>query len=44
VKPFLAYLPDAKKDHFLDVFLKEFEHSGKEWWLDHVRLSIDARK
>jgi trans-aconitate methyltransferase len=44
MKPFLGYLPDAKKDHFLDAFLNEFEHPGSAWSLDYVRLNIFARR
>jgi trans-aconitate 2-methyltransferase len=45
MKPFLGYLPDAKKkEEFLDAFLKEIELSGWKWSLDYVRLGIFARK
>jgi trans-aconitate 2-methyltransferase len=45
MKPFLGYLPDAKKkEQFLDAFLNEFERSGWGWSLDFMRLSISARK
>jgi trans-aconitate 2-methyltransferase len=45
MKPFLGYLPDrAKKEQFLDAFLKEIELSGWKWSLDYVRLGIFARK
>jgi trans-aconitate 2-methyltransferase len=45
MKPFLGYLPDAKKkDQFLDAFLKEIERSGRAWSLDYVRLGVFARK
>ena len=45
MKPFLGYLPDAKKkEHFLDVFLNEIERSGRAWSLDYMRLGIFARK
>jgi trans-aconitate 2-methyltransferase len=45
MKPFLGYLPDAKKkEQFLDAFLKEIEESGWKWSLDYVRLGIFARK
>jgi hypothetical protein len=44
MKPFLGYLPDAKKkEEFLDAFLKEIELSGWKWSLDYVRLGIFAR-
>jgi trans-aconitate 2-methyltransferase len=45
MKPFLSYLPNAKrKDQFLGVFLAEFEESGAGWLLDFMRLGIFARK
>lgn len=45
MRPFLAYLPDAKKkDQFLDTFLDEFERSNRIWSLDFVRLGIFAGK
>lgn len=45
MKPFLGYLPDAKKkEEFLDAFLKEIELSGWKWSLDYMRLGIFARK
>jgi trans-aconitate 2-methyltransferase len=45
LRTFLGYLPDAqKKEQFLDVFLNEFEQSGRTWSLDFVRLGIFARK
>ena len=45
MKPFLDYLPDAKKKvQFLDAFLNEIEQSGLTWSLDYMRLSIFARK
>jgi trans-aconitate methyltransferase len=45
MKPFLGYLTDAKKrEQFLDVFLKEFEHSGWAWSVDFMRLGISAKK
>jgi trans-aconitate methyltransferase len=45
MKPFLGYIPDSKKkDQFLDVFLNEFEQSGRAWSLDFMRLGILARK
>lgn len=45
MKPFLGYLPDAKKkEQFLDVFLNEFERSGWEWSVDFMRLGISAEK
>jgi trans-aconitate methyltransferase len=45
MKPFLGYLPDsAKKEQFLDAFLKEIELSGWKWSLDYVGLGIFARK
>lgn len=44
MKPFLGYLPSAKKDHFLELFLNEVEHSGWGWSLDYVRLNIFARR
>jgi trans-aconitate 2-methyltransferase len=44
-KPFLGYLPDAKKRaEFLDVFLNEFERLVGAWSLDFMRLRIFARK
>jgi trans-aconitate 2-methyltransferase len=44
MKPFLDYLPDAKKDEFLDAFLNEADRLGYGWSLDYVRLGIFARK
>jgi trans-aconitate 2-methyltransferase len=45
MKPFLVYLSDsAKKEQFLDAFLKEIELSGWKWSLDYVRLGVFARK
>ena len=45
MKPFLSYLPNAKrKDQFIGVFLDEFEQSGPGWLLDFMRLGIFARK
>jgi trans-aconitate 2-methyltransferase len=45
MKPFLGYLPNAKKkEQVLDAFLNEFERSGWGWSLDFMRLSISARK
>jgi trans-aconitate 2-methyltransferase len=44
MKPFISYLPDAKKDGFLDAFLYEIERLGWTWSLDYVRLGIFARK
>ena len=45
MKPFLSYLPNAKrKDQFLGVFLAEFEQAGAGWLLDFMRLGIFARK
>ncbi|MGA7370071.1 MAG: hypothetical protein WBX01_13155 [Nitrososphaeraceae archaeon] len=44
MKPFLGYIPDSKRDEFLDVFLTEFERSGQSWLLDFARLAIFARK
>jgi hypothetical protein len=45
MKPFLGRLPDAKnKEQFVEVFLDEFEQSGKGWLLDFMRLGIFARK
>jgi len=45
MKPFLSYLPNAKrKDQFLGVFLAELEESGAGWLLDFMRLGIFARK
>jgi trans-aconitate 2-methyltransferase len=44
-KPFLGYLPDAKKkDEFLGIFLNEFECLVGAWSLDFMRLRIFARK
>jgi len=44
-KPFLGYLPDAKKKgHFLGIFLKEFERLVGTWSLDFTRLRIFAQK
>jgi len=45
MKPFLGYLPDvAKKEQFLDAFLKEIEQFDLGWSLDYVRLAIFARR
>ncbi|HEU4444257.1 MAG TPA: methyltransferase domain-containing protein [Nitrososphaeraceae archaeon] len=45
LRTFLGYLPDVKKkEQFLDVFLNEFEQSGRTWSLDFMRLGIFARK
>ena len=45
MKPFLGYLPDAKKkEQFLDVFLNEFERSSRTWSVDFMRLGISAEK
>lgn len=45
MKPFIGYLPDAKKKaQFLDAFLNEIERSGLTWSLDYMRLRIFARK
>jgi hypothetical protein len=45
MKPFLGYLPDAKKkEQFLDVFLNEFERTGWAWSVDFMRLGISAEK
>lgn len=44
MKPFLGYLPDAKKNQFLNVFLDEIQKEGEGWVLDHVRLRIFAKK
>jgi trans-aconitate 2-methyltransferase len=45
MKPFLGYLSEsAKKEQFLDAFLKEIELSGWKWSLDYVRLGVFARK
>jgi trans-aconitate 2-methyltransferase len=45
MKPFLGYLPDAKKkEEFLDAFLDELERSGQSWSLDFMLLSIFARR
>ncbi len=45
MKPFLGYLPDAKKKElFLDAFLIKFEQSGWALSLDYMRLGIFARK
>jgi trans-aconitate 2-methyltransferase len=44
MKPFLGYIPDSKKDEFLDAFLNELERSGRPWSLDFMLLSIFARK
>ena len=45
MKPFLGYLPDvAKKEQFLDAFLKEIEQFELGWSLDYVRLGIFARR
>jgi trans-aconitate methyltransferase len=45
MKPFLGYLPDAKKkEQFLDAFLKEIVESVLKWSLDYVRWGIFARK
>ncbi|MEW6604865.1 MAG: hypothetical protein AB1351_09305 [Thermoproteota archaeon] len=44
MKPFLGYLPYNKRNHFLDVFLEEVEHSNWKWSLDNVRLNIFAKK
>jgi trans-aconitate 2-methyltransferase len=45
MKPFIGYLPNAKKkDQFVDALLNEFERSGWAWSLDFMRLSISARK
>lgn len=45
MKPFLGYLPDAKKkEQFLDAFLSEFERPGRTWSMDNVRLGISARR
>jgi hypothetical protein len=45
MKPFLGYLPDvAKKEQFLDAFLKEIEQFDLGWSLDYVRLGIFARR
>jgi trans-aconitate 2-methyltransferase len=44
MKPFLGYLPDAKKGQFLDAFLNEIERSGLTWSLDYMRLGVFARK
>jgi len=45
MKPFLGYLPDAKKkEQFLDVFLNEFERFGLGWSVDFMRLGISAEK
>jgi trans-aconitate 2-methyltransferase len=45
MKPFIGYLPDAKKkDQFLNSFLNEFERAGWALSLDFMRLSIFARK
>ena len=44
MKPFLGYLPDAKKGQFLDAFLNEIELSGLTWSLDYMRLGVFARK
>ncbi len=45
MKTFLAYLANRdKKDQFLDAFLNDFEHLGRAWSLDFMRLDIFARK
>jgi trans-aconitate 2-methyltransferase len=44
MKPFLGYLPGAKKDQFLNIFLDEIQKDGKGWVLDYVRLRILAKK
>ena len=45
MKPFLGYLPDvAKKEQFLDAFLKEIEQFDLGWSLDYVRLGVFARR
>jgi trans-aconitate 2-methyltransferase len=45
MKPFLGYLPDAKKkEQFLDAFLNEIEQSDGTLSLDYMRLGIFARK
>ena len=44
MQPFLGYLPDEMKDHFLETFLSIVEYSSPGWSLDSVRLSIFARK
>ncbi len=44
MKPFLGFLPDSKKEQFLDAFLNEFERSGWVWSLDFMRLSVSAKK
>jgi trans-aconitate methyltransferase len=45
MKPFMGYLPDAKKkEQFLNSFLNEFERAGWALSLDFMRLSIFARK
>ncbi len=45
MKPFLGYLPNAKKrEEFLRAFLREIELSRWKWSLDYVRLGIFARK
>lgn len=44
MKPFLGYMPDSKRDEFLDVFLTEFQSLSQSWMLDFVRLAIFARK
>jgi trans-aconitate 2-methyltransferase len=45
MKPFLGYLPNAKKkEQFLDAFLKKIVQSGWALSLDYMRLGIFARK
>jgi len=45
MKPFMGYLPDAKKkEQFLNSFLNEFERACWALSLDFMRLSIFARK
>ena len=44
MKPFLPYLPDEEKDHFLKAFLDRIEEFRSGWSLDNVRLTISARR
>jgi trans-aconitate methyltransferase len=45
MKPFMGYLPDAKKqEQFLNLFLDEVERAGWALSLDFMRLGVFSRK